>query len=99
MVISLEDILFLIGSLLLNPLLPSFGIQTAISIAVGMILPQRVVDPINHILHKIPGLRKVACWFEEELKKRLKTTIPRMLAGYLTTSLVGGILLLVALLI
>jgi len=92
--------LLLIGSLLLNPLLPSFGIQTAISIAVGMILPQRVVEPINYFLHKIPGIRRVVCWFEEKLKKkRLKTVVPRILVGYFITSVTGGILLFIALLI
>jgi len=95
---SLKEILFLISSLLLNPFLPSFGLQTAISIAVGMVLPQKIVDPINHVLHRIPLISNVVDKFEEKLKKkkRLRTTIPRIIAGYLFTSMIGGIVLLMA---
>jgi hypothetical protein len=95
---GLKEILLLIASLLLNPFLPSFGLQTAISIAIGMMLPQRFVEPINLILYKIPLINKALIRFEKKLKqrKRLKTTIPRILAGYFITSLVGGILLITA---
>lgn len=98
---GLKEILFLVASLLLNPFLSSFGLQTVISIAVGMVLPQRFVEPINRVLYRIPLINKVVVRFEEKLKqrKRLRTTIPRVLAGYFLTSLVGGILLLIALII
>jgi len=95
---DLRRILALIGGLLLNPLLPSFGLQAIISIAVGMMLPQRVVESINHILHKIPKINSMVRRFENKLakRKRLRTTIPRVLAGYFLTSLLGGAALLIA---
>jgi len=95
---DLAQILFLIGGLLLNPFLPSFGLQAMLSIAIGMMLPQRVVEPISRVLHKIPVVNIVIHWFENRLmeRKRLKTVISRVIAGYFFTSLIGGVFILIA---
>ncbi|NIQ04585.1 MAG: hypothetical protein GWO20_02290 [Candidatus Korarchaeota archaeon] len=81
---DLRRILALIVGLLINPLLPSFGLQAMLSIAIGMMMPQRVVEPVNDILHKVPVISNVVSRFENNLvkRKRLRTTIPRVLAGY-----------------
>jgi hypothetical protein len=83
--------LLLIGGLLLNPFLPTFGLQLAVSVAIGMLLPQRIIEPVNHILHRIPVVKNVVRWFEDKLRKkrRLRTTIPRVLVGYCFTSLLS----------
>jgi len=95
---DLRRILILIGGLLLNPLLPSFGLQAMLSIAIGMVLPQRVVEPINDILHRVPVISSVVSRFESKLvkRKRLRTAIPRVLAGYFLSSLLGGAAILIA---
>ncbi|MEM7827014.1 MAG: hypothetical protein QXQ40_02200 [Candidatus Aenigmatarchaeota archaeon] len=76
-----------------NFLIPDFGLQLIISLAIGMLLPERIVNPINNFVIKLPGVKR----FENFLSKnkRLRTIIPRIIAGYFFTYLIGGIFLVI----
>ena len=88
----MKNILLLIGLMFSNPVFPDFGIQFISAFIIGLLLPKIIINPINQIVLKIPGVKK----FEKILSKneRIKTIIPRILAGYFFTYLIGGICLL-----
>jgi hypothetical protein len=90
----LKNTLIAIGLMFTNFVIPDFGIQFIVSIAIGLMLPEKIVDPINKLVLKIPWVKV----FEKALSKnkRLKTIIPRIIAGYFFTYLIGGICLFVA---
>ena len=90
----LKDILFLIGLMFSNPIFPDLGLQFLTSFLIGMLLPESVIEPIDAFVRKIPGVEK----FVEHLgkNKRIRTIIPRILAGYFFTYLVGYFCLLLA---
>jgi hypothetical protein len=90
----LKNTLIAIGLMFTNFVVPDFGIQFIVSTAIGLMLPEKIVDPINKLVLKIPWVKV----FEKTLSKnkRLKTIIPRIIAGYFFTYLIGGICLFVA---
>jgi hypothetical protein len=103
-----HPILALIAVLFSNPLVPDFGTQFLTALIIGMLLPSRVIDPIynfmkRNLIEKISILKK----FEKGLYKhprvkkimktkneRLKTIIPRIIAGYVVTYTIAYVLLL-----
>lgn len=86
-----------IGLFFTNFFVPDFGLQFLVALTIGLILPQKIVEPIHKIIIKIPGVKK----FESVLSKnkRLQTIIPRIIAGYFFTYLIGAICLFLAYLI
>lgn len=90
----LREILLTIGLFFTNFFVPDFGLQFLVALAIGMILPERIVEPIHKIILKVPGVRK----FENILSKnkRLQTIIPRIIAGYFFTYLIGVVCLIIA---
>ncbi|MEM7816378.1 MAG: hypothetical protein QXZ20_00525 [Candidatus Aenigmatarchaeota archaeon] len=90
----LKEILLTIGLFFTNFFIPDFGLQFLVAFIIGLILPERIVEPIHKIIVRIPGVKK----FESILSKnkRLQTIIPRIIAGYFFTYLIGAICLLLA---
>ncbi|MBU5678381.1 MAG: hypothetical protein KQA36_00610 [Candidatus Aenigmarchaeota archaeon] len=90
----LKEVLITIGLFFTNFFVPDFGSQFLVALGIGLILPEKVVEPIHKIILKIPGVKK----FESVLSKnkRLQTIIPRIIAGYFFTYLIGAICLLLA---
>ncbi|MEM5766125.1 MAG: hypothetical protein QW423_00585 [Candidatus Aenigmatarchaeota archaeon] len=90
---DIRQILFLIGLLFSNPIVPDWGLQFAVSFLIGLILPDFIINPIDRVVRKIPGVEK----FVEFLgrNKRIRTIIPRILAGYFFTYLIGWTFLLI----
>ncbi|MEM5855454.1 MAG: hypothetical protein QW472_04030 [Candidatus Aenigmatarchaeota archaeon] len=90
----MKEVLTLIGLMFSNPIFPDFGIQFLVSLAIGMMLPEVIISPIDRLVRKIPGVDK----FVKRLgkNKRLRTIIPRILAGYFFTYLIGFSFLLLA---
>ena len=91
---SIKTILFTIGILFSNPFVPDYGLQLAVAIVIGLILPEKIVNPLNEFVLLIPGVKK----FEKFLSKnkKLKTIIPRIFAGYFFTYVIAGISLVIA---
>jgi hypothetical protein len=90
---SLRDALFLIGLMFSNPIVPDYGLQFFASLIIGLLLPEIIVNPIDKLVRKIPGVEK----FVKHLgkNKRIKTIIPRILVGYFFTYIIGWSLLLI----
>ena len=80
------------------PVFPDFGIQAATAFFIGMALPENIIDPIDHFVKIIFPPAKT---FEDKLKnhKRLKKLIPRIIAGYLFTFIIGISLIAIGLLL
>lgn len=93
----LPDVLFLIGAWFTNPFVPDFGVQFALSTAIGLVLPERAIEPINKGIKKIPGIGKIIQKYERKLEnhEKIKHIVPRVLAGYVTTYLIGATSLLI----
>jgi len=89
----LKNIFITLGLMFSNPVFPDMGLQFLVSFSIGMLLPKKIINPINGFVLKVPGVRK----FESILSKneRLRTIIPRILAGYFFTYLIGGICLVI----
>jgi hypothetical protein len=103
-----HPILALIALWFSNPLVPDFGIQFLVAIIIGLLLPCRIIDPIydfikKNIIEQISILNR----FEKSLYKhprvkklmktkneRIKTIIPRIIAGYAVTYLIAYLLLI-----
>jgi len=87
----LKTVLLTIGLMFSNPILMDFGLQFLASLAIGLILPKFMINPINTIMLKIPGVKT----FEDFLSKneRLKTIVPRIIVGYLFTYIIGFVCL------
>ncbi len=83
----LKEILLTIGLMFSNPFFPDFGLQFLVSLSIGMLLPEKIINPLNKIILKVPGVKK----FEDALKtrKRLQTIVPRILVGYFFTYAIG----------
>jgi len=95
---AIRGFLITAGLFIGMPVIPDGGIQITIAIIIGLTLPESFIEPINKfILEILPPIRL----FEEKLKKfpRLKTIIPRIIAGYLITFLIGLILITIGLLL
>ena len=92
--LTLKGVLMLIGLWFSNPFIPDFGIQFLVSFTIGMLLPQKIVEPLNKIVLKVPYVDK----FEKFLKshRRFRTIIPRIFAGYFITYCIGWSLLLIS---
>jgi len=90
----LKNILLTIGLMFTNFIVPDFGIQFIVALSIGLILPEKIINPIHKLILKIPGVKN----FEKFLSKnkRLKTIIPRIIAGYFFTYLIGSICLFLA---
>lgn len=89
--ITIKGAFILIGLWFSNPFVPDFGTQLLASFTIGMLLPQRIVEPLNNLVLKIPGIKI----FEDFLSKheRFRTIIPRIFAGYVVTYAMGWSLL------
>jgi len=87
----LKTVLLTIGLMFSNPIFMDFGLQFLASLLIGLILPKIIINPINNIVLKIPGVKA----FEDFLSKndRLKTIVPRIIAGYLFTYIIGFVCL------
>jgi len=92
--LKLKYILLVIGLLFSNFIIPDFGLQLGVSFLIGMILPDRIIEPIDNILRKIPPIR----FFERKMRKhkKFKHIFPRILAGYLFTYIIGWTCLILA---
>lgn len=90
---SLRATLIAAGLLIGVPIFPDWGIQITLSTAIGLVLPQRVIRPMNLLVLVIAP---PAIVFERKLshRPRLKHLIPRIMAGYLVTILIGAILII-----
>lgn len=90
----MKELLMLIGLMFSNPVFPDFGLQFLVSLIIGLLLPEVIINPIDKLVRKIPGVEK----FVKHLgkNKRLRTIIPRILTGYFFTYLIGWICLLLA---
>ena len=89
--LTLKGAVMLVGLWFSNPFVPDFGLQLLAATTIGILLPTRLVNPLNNLVLRIPGISK----FESLLKKhpRLKTIIPRIFAGYVITYIIGWSLL------
>jgi hypothetical protein len=95
MVNAVRDILLLIALFFTNPFVPDFGLQILIATAIGLILPRSVVDPLDRLISRIPGVTRFKKFLSRN--ERLSQIIPRIIAGYVITYLIGWISLFVAL--
>jgi len=103
-----HPILALIALWFSNPLVPDFGSQFLVALIIGMLLPCRIIDPIYEFIEKnIIGRISVLKKFEKSLYKhprvkkimktkneRIRTIIPRIIAGYVVTYLIAYLLLI-----
>ena len=83
----LKEVLLTIGLMFSNPFFPDFGLQFLVSLFIGMLLPEKIINPLNRVILKVPGVKR----FEDALKtrKRLQTIVPRIIAGYFFTYVIG----------
>jgi hypothetical protein len=95
---TLKTTLITAGLLIGIPIFPDWGIQLAIAFFIGMFLPEKSITPIDNFIKMILPPVKI---FEEKLKKfpRFKKFIPRIIAGYLFTFLIGIALITIGLLL
>jgi cellulose synthase/poly-beta-1,6-N-acetylglucosamine synthase-like glycosyltransferase len=90
---DLRQILFFIGLMFSNPIIPDYGLQFLASLLIGLLLPSFIIDPIDKLVRKIPGVERFVKLLGKN--KRIRTIIPRILAGYFFTYLIGWIFLLI----
>ena len=90
---DIRQALLLIGLMFSNPIIPDWGLQFLVSLFIGLLLPDFIINPIDNLVRKIPGVEKFAKFLGKN--KRIKTIIPRILAGYFFTYLIGWTLLLI----
>jgi len=83
----LRDILFVIALLFTNPFFPDWGLQLLVATIIGLILPERIVIPLDRLISKIPGITRFKRYLSKN--KRLEQIIPRIIAGYVITYLIG----------
>ncbi|MEM7826055.1 MAG: hypothetical protein QW451_00275 [Candidatus Aenigmatarchaeota archaeon] len=88
-----RQIFLLIGLLFSNPFIPDYGLQFLAALLIGLILPDSIVNPIDKLVRKVPGVERFVKWLGKN--KRIKTIIPRILAGYFFTYLIGWLLLFI----
>ncbi|MDD1677769.1 MAG: hypothetical protein LUO93_01110 [Methanomicrobiales archaeon] len=93
--VSLREILFLIAFLFTNPFVPDFGLQLLVATVIGLILPEFIVRPLDQLISKIPGVTRFKSFLSKN--KRLSQIIPRVIAGYVITYLIGWTSLVIAL--
>lgn len=95
---SLKSTLIMAGLLIGMPLVPDWGIQILIAFAIGMLLPEWVIIPVDKFVKVIFPPAKL---FEEKLEnhKKFKKFIPRIIAGYMFTFLIGISLITIGILL
>ncbi|MHA1829785.1 MAG: hypothetical protein ACTSX6_14185 [Candidatus Heimdallarchaeaceae archaeon] len=84
-----------IGFLLLPSPIPDFGFTFLIACAIGLFIPKLISEKINNLLLKIPLIGYIISLSMRGLRK-LKINedlISRIIVGYLSTMLIGGILI------
>ena len=96
--VSGKTVLFTIWLLFSNPFVPDWGLQLLVSVVIGLLLPELIVHPLDRLISKIPGVTRFKDYLHnhERLKglyssgsRRLQQIIPRTIAGYLFTYLMG----------
>ncbi|MEM5772916.1 MAG: hypothetical protein QXL86_01680 [Candidatus Aenigmatarchaeota archaeon] len=90
---DIRQILFIIGLMFSNPIFPDWGLQFMVSLLIGLLLPDFIIAPIDKLVRKLPGVERFVKFLGKN--KRVKTIIPRILAGYFFTYLIGWTLLLI----
>ncbi|MEM5879315.1 MAG: hypothetical protein QXU74_02370 [Candidatus Aenigmatarchaeota archaeon] len=90
---DVRQILFFIGLMFSNPVIPDWGLQFVVSFFIGLLLPDFIINPIDKLVRKIPGVEKFVRFLGKN--KRIRTIIPRILAGYFFTYLIGWTFLLI----
>lgn len=93
---TVKTTLITAGLLIGIPVVPDWGIQIAIAIIIGLLLPERTIIPIDNFVKVV---FPPATILEDKLRKnrRLKKLIPRIIAGYLFTFLIGITLITIGL--
>src|SRR5690606_11853862 len=96
--VSIKTLLFTIWLLFSNPLVPDWGLQLLVSVAIGLLLPGSIVRPLDGLISKIPGVERFKQFLRTHPKlqgfytsrnQRLREILPRTIAGYLFTYLIG----------
>ena len=85
---TLKTTLITAGLLIGIPVFPDWGLQILIAFVIGMLLPERIIKPIDNFVKTIFPPAKI---FEEKLgnHERFRKFIPRIIAGYMFTFLIG----------
>ena len=98
MIETLKTTLITAGLLIGMPVVPDWGIQIAIALTIGMLLPEKTIKPIDKFVKVIFPPAKI---FEDQLKnhEKFKKFIPRIIAGYLFTFIIGLTLITIGLLL
>jgi hypothetical protein len=67
-------------------------------LSIGILLPERIVHPLDGLISRIPGVKRFKEYlrthrwmqrFHASKSKRIQQIIPRIIAGYLFTYLIG----------
>jgi hypothetical protein len=93
--VVLREILLIIAFFFTNPFVPDFGLQLLVATVIGLILPDFVVQPLDGLISKIPGVTRFKGFLSGN--KRIAQIIPRVIAGYVITYLIGWASLFIAL--
>ncbi len=95
---TLKSTLITVGLLIGIPVFPDWGIQIAVALSIGLLLPEKLISPIDNFVKIIFPPAKA---FEEKMKnkKRLKKLIPRIIAGYLFSFIIGVSLIAIGIII
>lgn len=91
----LKDILLVIAFLFTNPFVPDWGLQLIVATAIGVILPELIVSPLDRVISRIPGVPRFKSFLAKN--RRLQQIIPRIIAGYVVTYFIGWTSLVIAL--
>ncbi|MDD1671838.1 MAG: hypothetical protein LUO82_02405 [Methanomicrobiales archaeon] len=91
----LKDILLVIAFLFTNPFVPDWGLQLIVATAIGMLLPELIVSPLDRTISRIPGVPRFKSFLAKN--RRLQQIIPRIIAGYVVTYFIGWTSLVIAL--
>ncbi|MDI6719000.1 MAG: hypothetical protein QMD46_05255 [Methanomicrobiales archaeon] len=96
--VSGKTVLFTIWLLFSNPFVPDWGLQLLVSVIIGLLLPEIIVHPLDSLISRIPGVTRFKEYLRnhERLKglyssgsRRLQQIVPRTIAGYLFTYMIG----------
>jgi len=95
---SVKTALVTAGLIIGIPVFPDWGIQLTIAFFIGMLLPEKAIRPLDNFVKIIFPPAKM---FEDKMKKfkRFKKFIPRIIAGYLFTFIIGITLITIGILL
>jgi len=95
---AIKSALVTAGILIGLPGVPDWGIQITVAFFIGMLLPERIVEPVDHFVKIVFPPAEV---FEDKMKRyrKFKKIIPRLIAGYFFTFIIGVTLIAVGLLL